>query len=263
MIKFSLQRVSSRLDLKQDETISQVAVCGVTLMNCTMSDAVNLILGRLSERRRQTIFFANAHGLYMAMRDAGYCAVLNAADAVFADGTGVRRAARWQGVRLRDNVNGTDLLPLLLSSRLGLRVFLVGGRPERVRALEQGFRAKFPRCHLVGARHGYFSQDASQSLVEEINDAKPEILLVGMGNPLQEAWISENAQALRNLCIIAVGGLFQYWTGDLVRAPRWMRRLGIEWAHIVICQPHKMYRYFILGPLFLLRALYWKAGPPS
>ncbi|MER2264449.1 WecB/TagA/CpsF family glycosyltransferase [Methylobacterium oxalidis] len=223
-----------------------------------MKDAVDLVLSRLSAQTRQSVYFVNAHGLYLAMRDAEYREIVNTADVVFADGTGARWAARRQGTRLRDNVNGTDLVPLLLSSKANLKVFLVGGLPERVWAMEEGFRTRFPNCRLVGVRDGYVGKARSQGLVEAINAAQPDLLLVGMGNPLQERWISENRRRLEVPCVVAVGGLFQYWTGDLDRAPRWMRRAGIEWLHIVIHQPRKLHRYFVLGPLFLLRAFLFR-----
>jgi N-acetylglucosaminyldiphosphoundecaprenol N-acetyl-beta-D-mannosaminyltransferase len=236
-----------------NQPVTDVHICGVRVSNCTMRDAVDLLLSRLSTQSRQSVYFVNAHGLYLAMRDPEYREIVNTADAVFADGTGARWAARRHGIRLRDNVNGTDLVPLLLSSKANLKVFLVGGLPERVWALEEGFRARFPNCHLAGVRDGYVGKVMPHDLIEAINAAQPDILLVGMGNPLQERWINENRHHLMVPCVVAVGGLFQYWTGDLNRAPRWMRRAGIEWLHIVIHQPRKLHRYFVLGPLFLLR----------
>jgi N-acetylglucosaminyldiphosphoundecaprenol N-acetyl-beta-D-mannosaminyltransferase len=79
------------------------------------------------------------------------------------------------------------------------------------------------------------------------------VLLVGMGNPKQEQWIDAHRARLNVPLCLAIGGLFDYWVGDLIRAPGWIRRMGYEWLHILVSQPHKARRYLIGNPKFLLR----------
>jgi N-acetylglucosaminyldiphosphoundecaprenol N-acetyl-beta-D-mannosaminyltransferase len=92
-------------------------------------------------------------------------------------------------------------------------------------------------------------------VIDAINAAQPELLLVGMGNPRQESWIAANRGRLRVPLVMGVGGLFDYWAGDLDRAPGWMRRLGVEWVHLLARQPRKARRYLLGNPLFLGRVL--------
>jgi N-acetylglucosaminyldiphosphoundecaprenol N-acetyl-beta-D-mannosaminyltransferase len=84
-----------------------------------------------------------------------------------------------------------------------------------------------------------------------------------MGNPLQENWIIENKDKLEVPLVAGVGGLFTYWSGDLDRAPYWIRRIGMEWLHILFRQPHKWQRYLIGNTKFLVRLLLHAAREKS
>ncbi len=180
------------------------------------------------------------------------------ADFVFGDGTGVRWAARWQGVRLRDNLVGTDLTPQLLraASGCGHRYFLLGGKPSVIERAAAAAAAAFPGWTQAGFQHGFFHDPQStDEVIRRINRARPNVLLVGMGNPLQEQWIHRHRQRLEVPLCLGVGGLFHYWAGDLRRAPTWLRRVGAEWLGILFQQPHKARRYLLGNPLFLWRAI--------
>ena len=177
---------------------------------------------------------------------------------MFGDGTGVRWAARARGCRLKANLNGTDLVPALLDARPGTRVFLLGSTAERIDRRPRPSAPAFPRCELAGAHHGYVQDEAaSRAVVAAINAARPDLLLVGMGNPLQERWIDRWRGELDAKLCIAVGGLIEYWTGALDRAPAWMRRAGVEWVHIMLRQPWKAGRYLAGNPAFMARLLLW------
>ena len=114
-------------------------------------------------------------------------------------------------------------------------------------------RSAFPKWELAGYHHGYVDVEDCDAVISGINAADADLLLVGMGNPKQELWIHENRKRLNVQVCMGVGGLFDYWAGDLTRAPAWMRRLGIEWIHLMLRQPRKLHRYLVGGPQFLLR----------
>ena len=231
---------------------------GVRVTDVGFDSAVARLAAGIDHPRRRALYFVNAHTLNLAARDTGFRDVLNRADVVFGDGTGVRWAARARGLRLRANLNGTDLVPALLDARPGTRVFLLGSTAERIGKAAEAFRARFPDCELVGVHHGYVQDaPASRAVVAGINAARPEVLLVGMGNPLQERWIDRWRGELDAPLCIAVGGLLEYWTGALDRAPSWMRRAGVEWVHIMLRQPWKAGRYLAGNPAFIARLLLW------
>jgi N-acetylglucosaminyldiphosphoundecaprenol N-acetyl-beta-D-mannosaminyltransferase len=254
-------RVSSSLARPLPAGRSQLTVLGVTIADVAMSEAVEIVHSMLRRRdsRARSVYFVNAHSLNVAAADRAYRDVLNAGDIVFGDGTGVRWAARLRGVRLRDNVNGTDLVPALLAATAGFgyRYFLLGADEESIDRAADHAAAAFPGWTLTGRHHGYLTNpDLDAEAVDRINRARPDLLLVGMGNPLQERWIEAHRSQLAVPVCLGVGGLFQYWAGTLRRAPRWLRGRGFEWLGILAQQPSKARRYLLGNPLFLARALY-------
>lgn len=234
-----------------------VPVLGVPVSDLSMDAALAVLETMLSQTdRSRAVFFVNAHTLNLACDDPAFGDVLRGAERVFGDGTGVRWAVRWlHGHALRDNVNGTDIVPLLFArlAGRGLRYFLLGNTPERIEQAAAHARQAFPGWTQAGSHHGYLGAADHAGVVEQINASGAHLLLVGMGNPKQEQWIARHLPQLQVPLVMGTGGLFDYWVGDLVRAPAWVRRLGCEWLHLLARQPHKARRYLLGNPKFLWR----------
>lgn len=235
-----------------------VPVLGVTLRDATKTEAVALMDGwiRAHDRRAHAVFIVNAHTLNLASEDPEYLRVLNSADVVFGDGTGVRLAARLKRVRLRDNLVGTDLIPEFMKAtrERAYRYFLLGGAPGTSERAVARVRSDYPGIRIAGCHHGYVSGSDSRAVVDLINASAADMLLVAMGNPLQERWIHDHQADLRVPVSVGVGGLFDHWAGNLKRAPTWVRTMGIEWTQILLQQPHKWRRYVLGNPKFVYRA---------
>jgi len=237
----------------------RLTVLGVTILNVTKSRGIELLenVFRQNQARAHSVFFVNANVLNLACGDPAYRAVLQGSDFVFADGTGIRWAARLQGVRLADNLVGTDFTPALFSATAGrgYSYFLLGGDENTVVQAAGYAQDRFPGWRLAGYHHGFLKDDShNAAALEKINAARPHVLLVGMGNPLQERWIAANQSRLRAPVCLAIGGLFDYWAGNVSRAPQWIRRIGHEWIWRLYQQPFdKARRYLIGNPLFLWR----------
>jgi N-acetylglucosaminyldiphosphoundecaprenol N-acetyl-beta-D-mannosaminyltransferase len=234
------------------------SVLGVAITDLSMGDAIGLLTSLIERRdgRSRSIFYVNTHTLNTACDDPDFRAVLNRANYVFGDGTGVRWATRiLHAAPLKDNVNGTDLTPRLFASTAwrGYRYYLLGNKPERIARAARYTQQHFSGWSLAGFHHGYVTKADDAAICEQINAAAPHMLLVGMGNPLQERWIDRNLERLQVPVCMAIGGLFDYWSGDLERAAPWVRAIGYEWLHLVVHQPHKARRYFIGNPKFLAR----------
>jgi N-acetylglucosaminyldiphosphoundecaprenol N-acetyl-beta-D-mannosaminyltransferase len=237
------------------------SILGVNILNVTKEKAVQLLENVLHNRchRAKSVFFVNAHTLNIASGDLQYQAILNGGDFVFGDGTGVRWAAKLQGVKVLDNLQGTDFTPLLLQSvaERGFSYFLLGADETTVATAARYAENTFPAWRLSGFHHGYLNTpEMSMSVIEKINQSKPDLLLVGMGNPLQERWICHYQSQLQTSLCMGIGGLFDFWAGNVSRAPQWLRRLGHEWLWRLYQQPrHKMHRYLLGNPKFLVRVL--------
>ena len=234
-----------------------VSVLGVRIANMHEFEAVCRLEQWINEYRGQSkaVYFVNAHTLNLAAREPAYRDLLNRSQCVFGDGTGVRWAARARGVRMKANLNGTDLIPRLFrdTAGQGYRYFLLGATAETIARAAASAQDRFPGWTLAGHHHGYIDMQHAPDVIKQINDARPHALLVGMGNPLQEQWIDRHLDQLRVPLCFGTGGLFDHWAGNLRRAPHWVRRLGYEWVQLLVQQPHKWRRYLLGNPAFLRR----------
>jgi N-acetylglucosaminyldiphosphoundecaprenol N-acetyl-beta-D-mannosaminyltransferase len=246
-----------------DESVS---ILGTKIYNFSFDDAIRYMMLLIKNEQSvcRSIYFVNTHTLNLAQSNPHYQDVLNCADAVFGDGTGVRWAAKLHGITLKDNLAGTDLVPNFLtqSTNLGYRYFLLGGQPELIHQAAKYAEKHFAGWEMVGYHHGYFDSDEVAEVIAKINSTNPHLLLVGMGNPNQEFWIHEHRSQLKVPLAVSVGGLFHYWAGDLNRAPLFLRLIGMEWLGILFQQPYKWKRYFIGNSQFLLRLAKFAQSKP-
>jgi N-acetylglucosaminyldiphosphoundecaprenol N-acetyl-beta-D-mannosaminyltransferase len=237
---------------------SFIEILGVRVLDLTVPEALGMMEQWIQDPLRPTrrLYFVNTHSLNLAEDEPGTREILNSADAVFGDGTGVRWASRLQGIRIKANLNGTDLVPLFFQANAGRghSYYLLGADPETNARAADWTRSHFPGWECVGHHHGYLTSEDSAEVAREINARRPDMLLVGMGQPRQERWLFEHREALRVPLCIGVGGLFDYWGGDLERAFPWVRKLGFEWLQLLVQQPHKARRYLVGNPKFLFRA---------
>lgn len=235
-----------------------VEILGVRIANLHTIEAVAYMekLIWVGSPCTRAAYIVNAHTLNLACDDPEYRAVLNGADVVFGDGTGIRWAARWQGKKMIANLVGTDLMPFFFVNTMerSYRYFLLGAKPDVVTRAAQHLTTSFPGLNVVGHQHGHYDPPEHDEVLAKINAARPDVLIVGMGNPIQEHWIHDNRKRLTGVKLsVGVGGLFDHWGGVLKRAPKWVRRNGFEWVQLMIQQPHKWRRYLVGNPKFLAR----------
>ena len=246
-------------DSAANSTADEVRMFGVQFRNTSLAQAVAAITepGPAQDKMRR-VFFVNADCLNLAYRDRDYHFLLHDADLVLPDGSGVRLGLKWLGTRMKDNLNGTDLFPHICERAAadGLKLYLLGGAPDIAQRTAQNMMLRFPGLQIVGWRDGFFDALQADEVIAEINSSEADLLLVGMGAPRQERWLSDHAAALTVRAGIGVGGLFDYYSGDVARAPLWLRELGLEWVWRIVQQPGDKWRRYVLGnPIFLWRVL--------
>ena len=227
---------------------------GIRLLNLAMDEALAAIDAALSARQPTRISFVNADCVNIAAGDPSYREALAGTDWVFIDGIGMRIAGRIMDQPVRDNVNGTDLFPRLCESlaQHGKRLFLYGARPGVAAAAAGWAQARFPGLQIAGTLHGY--QPGEADTVAVIRASGADVVLVGLGAPAQEAWIARNHDKTGATVAMGVGGLFDYYSGRIPRAPLWMRRLGLEWLFRLIQEPRRLWRRYVVGnAVFLSR----------
>ena len=162
------------------------------------------------------------------------------ADLVSADGMGVVWASRGG---LPERVPGIDLCEglLTMSERRGWRPYLVGGRPEVMEDVIACVEVRWPDLSLAGHHHGYFPDEERVDLVASIAQVKPDLLLVGMGSPRQEAFLLDAYLTIGAAISMGVGGTWDVLSGHIKRAPRPIRDRGLEWAWRMTQEPHRIW----------------------
>ncbi|MBQ8755836.1 MAG: WecB/TagA/CpsF family glycosyltransferase [Lentisphaeria bacterium] len=230
----------------------QAVIFGVSFFRGTMNEALTQLDELVQSRQNHHVAFINAHCLNIAYKNNEYKKVLNSCSAVFADGIGAKIGAKMLGYKVEENVNGTDMFPLL--AQRSYRIYLFGGSPEVAAAALKNARAINGKAEFIGSSDGFFKERSEKELLAELAALKPDLLLVAMGVPRQEMWINEHLNDLPGCVAIGVGGLLDFVSGRIPRAPLWMRKCNIEWCYRLYNEPIRLFKRYIIGnPLFIGR----------
>ncbi len=235
----------------------------IEFMNVTMANAVEMVENAIQNNAKRKVFFVNPDCLNKLFTEEKYYDNLKHADWIFPDGIGINIACKIIRSPLRENVNGTDMLPFLceLAETSGFSFYLLGGKPGIAAKMKTNLEKKYPQIIIKGEHDGFFQWNSTDetAIIDQINELRPDILLVAFGVPKQEEWITANAERLNCKVMIGVGGLFDFYSGNIRRAPVWMREVGMEWFYRFMQEPKRMWkRYFLGNPLFIYRVLKWK-----
>ncbi|GAB4580745.1 MAG: WecB/TagA/CpsF family glycosyltransferase [Anaerolineales bacterium] len=211
----------------------------------------------------RTISYVNAHCLNVAAENPIYFSHLRSFDLIYPDGIGAVWAGHWLSGKTFHKITGADWIFefCCLAEAMGWRVYILGGKAGVAQTAGINLQHQFPALHILGTHDGYFPMSESPKIVSEIVSLKPDILFVGLGVPLQEAWIDQWKIELPVKICWAVGALFDYVAGVEPRAPSWMRHYALEWFWRMIVDPGGKWKRYLLGnPLFLARVIGQKFG---
>ncbi|MCC7251281.1 WecB/TagA/CpsF family glycosyltransferase [Hyphomicrobium sp.] len=230
-------------------------ILGVAFEPMRRAEAVEKIDGELERGREIKVAFANAHTLTLAKQDNAFRRALSNF-LVLNDGVGVDIASRLKfGRPFPENLNGTDFVPYYLSrTQHRLRIFLVGARPDVVSEAARRFAVTWPQHQIIGTCGGYFRDEKQvDELCRIIRSVKADLLLVGLGNPMQELWIANRGISTGARLQMGVGALFDFTAGRVPRAPPWVRRLRCEWVYRLTREPRRLFSRYILGGFVFMR----------
>lgn len=241
------------------DKINLVDIFGISFNDMSYTEAIQNIHEMIVSEGAHQVVLANAHTLNLACSNLEYQKYLQQATMVLRDGVGVKLASILAGQHLRCNFVGTDFIPRLLGDLCteAIGVFLFGAKPGVAQAAAMKLQSHYPHITIVGCEHGYVPREEWDGLiVSRINRTQPHILLVALGNPLQEEWIAKNLFRLNVKVAIGVGALFDYLAGEVSRAPKWIRQIGCEWLYRLMVEPRRLWRRYLIGNCqFLYRTI--------
>lgn len=231
-------------------------VLGIGIDKVTMAEAVDKVEGFIREGNCRLVATANAEMVMLAQTDKELAAILASAALVVPDGAGVVWAARYTRQAISERVAGFDLSQCLLalSALKGYRVYFFGGAPGVAEAAAKAAEQQYLGVQIVGVRNGFFQAADENTIIRQIREAKPHILLAALGVPKQEKWLHAHLSALELPVAMGVGGTFDVMAGIAERAPQWMQQSGLEWLYRLLRQPQRFGRMLAL-PQFVWKVL--------
>lgn len=206
--------------------------------------------GYLDSGSCHTLFFLNAHCFNIAQRIPEYAASLNESSLLLNDGIGIKLASIAARIPLKENLNGTDLIPriLALAAKRGEKVFFLGGKEDVAAHAASKIRMVLPDLRIVGCHSGYFGNDDEAELIETINSSGASIIVLGLGVPKQELWAVRNRNKFPHARIIIGGGaVLDFISGNVSRAPVWIRKVNMEWAYRLYLEPSRLWKRYTTG----------------
>lgn len=217
-----------------------------------MAEACAFVDEALDKDGFSRIITLNAEIAYGAYGNEELSSLINEADMVTPDGTGIIWAAGQYGTPLKERVCGIDLLLALLERyRDGSRGFyFLGAKPEIASAAAEKIRAQYPELKYCGYHDGYFGKENSKAMAEEIAQSGAEILIVAMGAPFQDQWIAQYGGLCNAKVGIGVGGSLDVISGAVKRAPKIFQKMRLEWLYRLLTDLSRWKRMMAL-PKFM------------
>lgn len=233
---------------------SLVVLLGVPIDNLTLEEAIDQIdcfiqEGRTTGRYHQ-IVTVNADFVAKAGNDPELRYLLQEADLATADGMPLVWAARLLNVPLKERVTGADIVPSLAAraAQKGYSLYLFGAAPGVAKKAGEILQQRNPGLTIAGVASPPIASILEQDLtvLEDIANARPDILMVALGNPKQEKWIGMYGRQLKVPVMIGVGGSLDFLAGQVKRAPQWMQKTGLEWLFRLIQEPRRLWRRYVI-----------------
>lgn len=230
-----------------------VDVLDIPLLNQILEYAIR-------NREKWIIANHNLHSVYLYHRHPVMSAFCERARFIHVDGMPIVFAAKLLGLPLsrRNRIGYIDWLPPLMreAAKNSWRIYYLGSKPGVAEKGANVLRREFPGL-IMRTHHGYF--DASPHgadnprIVAEINEFDPDILMVGMGMPRQEAWILENIAGVNARVFLNAGACIDYFAGEVPLTPRWLGQIGLEWLYRLFLNPKYFWKRYLIEPWFLVK----------
>lgn len=229
----------------------------VKIDNIGYTGLTALIHQAIDTKKQISIAYANANTINLTYKDKKLIDTLNSFDIIHPDGSGVYFASRYlyKDSGLQQKFTGSDLYPILAEYAINnnWKIFFFGHDDDTLSRISQNI----PGLIITGMHNGYVYNDLE--IINQINSSQSDILIVGLGTPLQENWVNKFKDKLNCKVIICVGDGIKVFAGNKKRGPTLLRKFGLEWLARYSTNPIKYFKRYIIGnPLFLYRIIILK-----
>jgi len=222
-----------------------------------MSEVVARLDQFVESRKPHQVVTVNLDFVRIARSDLAFRVAVNRADLAVADGMPLVWLSRLFGPSLPERIPGIDLVDqaAALACRRGFSIFLLGAAPGVAGLAAEELSRRYAGLRIAGTYAppmGTFKPHEDDEIVSRVRATRPDMLFVAFGAPRQDTWIRDHLDALQVPVCIGVGGSFNFLAGRQPRAPQWIQRSGLEWAHRLVHEPRRLWRRYLLGDLPLL-----------
>lgn len=230
----------------------------VPVSTINMPVAITTILGWIRNRSAQYVCVRDVHGLMRAREDPALLAIHHHAGMITPDGMPLVWTLRARGYADAARVCGADLVAALCDATqaTGARHYFYGGKPGVAERMAAELVKRYPALQVAGTGTPPFrpmTEEEDAEAIRVISDARADIVWVGISTPKQEFWMRDHVGKIPGAVLFGVGAAFDFYAGDVKRAPRWMHPLGLEGLHRLLSEPRRLWRrYLILAPKFVL-----------
>jgi exopolysaccharide biosynthesis WecB/TagA/CpsF family protein len=231
-----------------------IELSGIKSSSTDFENIADQIVDSAQKKLKYVFIHLNMHNFSVLSRDRRLLTELSGNCRVFFEGIGMKIAASITGQGWNNDTNGTDLFPILFSElpNHNLSLYLLGGSEKVIENAVLKIQEKYPKLKIEGYRNGYIEDNDSNDICRIINDSGADILVLGMGMKNEAEFILSNFSQLNVGAIWCVGGLYDFISGNLVRAPYLVRKIRMEWLFRFMLEPRAKFRRTIITPFWFL-----------
>ena len=227
-------------------------ILGVQISAVDLPGSCQTIEGLIQERKKSYVCVCPVSTIMECVHDPNVLRVVNNATIATPDGMPTVWIGRKRGFKNMSRVYGPDLMLAMCerSALKGYRNYFYGATDQVLEKLESALKNRFPNLNICGKFAPPFrplTEGEDRNVVKRINEARPDLLWVGLGSPKQDLWIDSHRKALEVPVMLAVGAAFDFLSGTKPQAPRWMQRIGLEWLFRLCSEPRRLWKRYLLG----------------
>ncbi len=241
--------------------MSRIRFLNIEIDNLSMDESIDYIDKLIKRKKNSYVVTPNVDHIVKLENDSEFLEVYNNADLVLTDGMPLVWISKFLKTPIKEKVSGSDLFPKVckLADEKGYSIFLLGAAEGIAIKAAENLKNKYKNLNIVGTFSPSYGFEKSKSEIEEIikkvNEAKPDILAVGLGAPKQEKFIYKYKNKLNVPISLAVGASIDFEAGNIERAPKWMQKSGLEWFYRFLKEPKRMFKRYFIDDLKIIKVL--------